>query len=449
MRVVHISNGGFGGAARAAYRLHAGLRRLGHDSCMLVLYPSEGDPSVRRFLPPGGLWNRFRRYFRGRRIVSDYAPYRQSRSADYDMFSDDRSKYRTDLLAQLPPCDVINLHWVADLVDYRTFFAQAARRQPVVWTLHDKNAFTGGCYYANGCAGYVDSCGTCPALGSRHENDLSRQIWQRKRDTFARAPEGNLEFVAASRWLAEEARRSSLLGKFPVTTIHYGLDLEEFAPRDRSFARSVLGVPPDAAVVLFAATAVSQPRKGFRLLAEALAGLTEVDNLLLLSLGEGVAPAIGSVRHRHLGPASNDRLLSVVYSAADVFVIPSLQENLALTALEAMACGTPVVGFDVGGIPDLVRPGVTGLLAPVGDVPALRAAVRQVLVNPTLRAAMSSNCRRLAAEEFALEVQARRYADLYRRMLGTHARPAAVPEPLPEPTPARQGERALPRESFS
>src|SRR5262249_13070636 len=223
----------------------------------------------------------------------------------------------------------------------------------------------------------------------------------------------------------------------------------KFAPRDRAFCRSVLGIPEDAAVVLFAASHVRNRRKGFALLAEALAGLGGGAKLFLLSLGRGGGPAPRRVPSRHLGPASNDRCLSVVYSAADVFVIPSLQENLAQTVLEAMACGTPVVGFDVGGIPDMVRPGVTGLLTPVGDVLALRAAVREVLVNPAQRAAMSTNCRRLAAEDFALEVQARRYAELYRRILSASsvgARPAPERASACPPPSARQGEAEAARE---
>jgi glycosyltransferase involved in cell wall biosynthesis len=161
-------------------------------------------------------------------------------------------------------------------------------------------------------------------------------------------------------------------------------------------------------------------------LAEALNGLEDVPNVLLLSLGNNPAvlenpPIIESIPHRHLDFLDDDFLLSTIYSAADLFVIPSLQENLPQTTLEAMSCGTPAVGFDVGGIPDLVRPGVTGELATVGDAGSLGNAIRSMLTSPEKLKEMSANCRRIILEEYAHDVQAGRYADLYRSLLKTRA----------------------------
>jgi glycosyltransferase involved in cell wall biosynthesis len=169
---------------------------------------------------------------------------------------------------------------------------------------------------------------------------------------------------------------------------------------------------------LFVAGSTNNWRKGFVFLAEALAELTELSNLFLVSLGAG-KPALNShIDHLHLGYADNDRLLSFAYSAADVFVISSVQDNFPNTVLEALACGTPVVGFSVGGIPEMVRSGVTGLLAPPGDERALAGAISHLLENDATRAEMSSNCRLIAVEEYSLEVQAKRYIELYRSILG-------------------------------
>jgi glycosyltransferase involved in cell wall biosynthesis len=207
------------------------------------------------------------------------------------------------------------------------------------------------------------------------------------------------------------------MGKYPVSIIPHGLEIDDFARRDRSVARDTLKVPEDAKVVLFAANEVGVRRKGFDLLAQALSRLESISRLLLVSLGEG-RPALNTqVPHLHLGYIDNDRFLSLVYSAADVLIIPSTQEAFGQTALEAMACGIPIVGFAVGGIPDIVRPGITGLLAPLEDVRALAAAIEELVNNDAKREEMSSNCRRIAIQEYALEVQANRYVELYEKML--------------------------------
>jgi glycosyltransferase involved in cell wall biosynthesis len=353
-------------------------------------------------------WKRLRQSF-----TSSPASRPFSEFVGFDFFSNDRGILGADLLKYIPTCDVINIHWIAGFIDYQAFFSTAPKLIPVVWTLHDMNTFTGGCHYDHGCGRYVQRCGLCPQLGFGNENDLSRVVWNRKRRVFAGVEESRLHIVTPSGWLAAEAQRSPLLSKFPLTIINNGLDLEVFAPRDRDFARSVLGVPSGASVVLFIAHAVDDKRKGFALLAEALNGLKEIPDLYLLSIGKGSVSVPEGIRHMHLGSVADERFLSVVYSAANIFVIPSLQDNLPLTALEAMACGTPVIGFDVGGIPEIVRHRMTGLLVPPEDVAALRLAIIDLLQNPDAQAEMSASCRRVAIKDFSLEMQSRRYADVY------------------------------------
>ncbi len=418
MRVLHIgTNETLGGAARAAYRLHTGLRPLGHDSIMLVAHKQSGDPTVEAFTPSVGIARRLRRLLRRGRIARSLERYESSRPAGYEPFSGDRSEHGATLVRQLPSCDVINLHWVAGFVDYRSFFRSIPRGTPVVWTLHDMNPFTGGCHYDDGCGKFAEYCGACPQLGSSAARDLSREIWQRKRRVFQGVPKGGLHIVTPSRWLARQVRRSPLLRDRPVSVIPNGLDTQAFSPRDRRSAREVLGVPPEAKVVLFVAQWTGIRRKGFRLLLEALAGLSSVPNLLLMSLGVGGGSDDIGIPHVHFDRTDDDRLLALVYSAADLFVIPSLQDNLPNTVMEAMSCGTPVVGLDVGGIPDMVRPGTTGSLVPPGDVKALGAAIAGLLEDDPKRREMARNCRRIAVEEYSLEVQARRYVELYERML--------------------------------
>jgi glycosyltransferase involved in cell wall biosynthesis len=212
--------------------------------------------------------------------------------------------------------------------------------------------------------------------------------------------------------------RSALFSGFPVSVIPYGLDVAAFSPADRRSAREHFGIPNDKLVILCVADSLKNPRKGMGALREALAGLKDHPDFLFATLGVGVSQQDFGMPHKSLGYLHDDHLVSLAYSAADVVVCPSLQDNLPNTILESMACGVPVVGFNVGGIPDLVREGITGNLVPVGDIAGLRDSILCILRNPTLRAAMATNCRRVAVEEYSLEIQARRYINLYETILG-------------------------------
>jgi len=401
-------------------RLHRGLRQIGHESIFFVRDLAEAGEGIVAFDARAGLFVRALRNARRNRIEADFAPYRKKRAEGQEFFSDDRGVLGGELLRQLPAADVVNLHWVAGFVDYSDFLAQIPQKTPVVWTLHDMNPFTGGCHYDRSCGKFAAACGACPELNSNAEQDLSRRIWQRKKAALAGVPRGRLQIAADSHWLASEAKRSSLFREFPVTAIHYSLDVETFAPRDRAAARSVLGLPANAKIILFVADHPRILRKGFAILAEALAMLPGGPELLLLSMGRSKPELPERFAHVHLGYVTDERFQAIIYSAADVFVIPSLQEAFGQTALEAMACGTPVVGSDAGGIPEIVREGATGLLSPAGDARALAAAVEKMLGDGGLRAAAGKECRRVAVEEYALEIQARRYAKLYEDMVSAN-----------------------------
>jgi glycosyltransferase involved in cell wall biosynthesis len=285
-----------------------------------------------------------------------------------------------------------------------------------VWRLADMGAMTGGCHYDNGCGKFTARCGACPVLGSNREDDLSRQIWLRKHRALESIDTSRLHLVGTSRWITAEAKRSSLLGRFASTIIPNGLDIDDFAPRDKGFSRDTLGIPRDKKALLFVADSSAIKRKGFDQLAQAIEVLRDRSDLFLLSVGGG-KPMVADLPQLHLGRISNDRMLSVIYSAADVFVIPSLQESFGQTVTESLACGTPVVGFDTGGIPDMVRPGLTGYLAPVGNSAALASAIARLLDDPASAAAMSVSCRQIAVKEYSLAVQAESYLRFYEGLL--------------------------------
>jgi glycosyltransferase involved in cell wall biosynthesis len=385
---------------------------------MFVSHKGSNDPSVKSFALPVDFLSRVRRALLRELIWRDVMRYKNSRRSGDVSFNDCRSEHGAALLRQLPRSDVIHLHWIAGFVDYRSFFSRVPNHVPIIWTLHDMNPFTGGCHYTEECRRFVKRCGECPQLGSNKVRDLSRWIWNQKQRILTQIDPGRLHVVAPCRWMAAEVKCSSLLGRFNVTIIAHGLDTDLFSPRNRFVAREAFQIPEHARVVLFVAHSSLDRRKGFTLLAEALAGMGCIDDLFLLSLGEGKPTLKEEIPHLHLGYINNERILSLVYSAANVFVIPSLQEAFGQTALESMACGTPVVGFDVGGIPDFVRHGKTGLLAPLRDVRELRSAIVALLQDPAKLDEVAAHCRRVAQEEYSYQVQVQHYIDLYETIRG-------------------------------
>jgi glycosyltransferase involved in cell wall biosynthesis len=414
MKILHVSTFDVtGGAARSAYRLHAGLRRSGWDSRMFVARKKSQDPAVTAFARSKSFLPSVKRAWRRQSITRPMERYPALRRDFYEIFTDDRTIYGSDVVRQLPACDVIHLHWIAEFIDYASFFALVDK--PIVWTLHDMNPFTGGCHYDDGCGKWKVSCGACPQLASDQDDDLSRQIWRRKENALEKIKTDQLSLVAPSRWMAGEVERSAILGRFPVAVIPYGLDLDCFTSRDRAFSRHVLGLPLDARVILCLGDSLQNRRKGFRLLTEVLTGLKDTPRLVVLSAGGDRLPLEVNVPHLPLGFIESERILSLVYSAADVLVFTSLQDNLPNTVLESIACGTPVIGFEAGGLPDVIRPGLTGALVPRGDTKALGAAIEAFFQDGSKQPAMSENCRR-AALDYSLERCASRYAQIYTRL---------------------------------
>jgi glycosyltransferase involved in cell wall biosynthesis len=388
---------------------------------MLVIHRDSDDPDVKAFVKPHprNLVTRLSRRVKSERIARSFARYRPTRPAGYEKFSDDRVVNGSHVVRQLPPHDVITLHWIADFVEIRSLFAALDPRVPVFWKLDDMNAFTGGCHFDHYCERHRVGCGTCPQLGSNDPADLSNQVWLRKAATYGALRSDRLHIVALNEWMAGKVRQSPLLGRFALSVIPNGVDAETFAPRGTGAARALLGLPQEARVVLFSAEQVMNRRKGFALLLEAIGRLSGVRDLLLVSVGRGMQPIEPKIAHVHLGHIGDDRQLSQIYSAADVFVMASLQDNQPNTVVEAMACGTPVVGFDVGGVPELITPGLTGLLVNAADTQALGLAIADLLRCPEKAAAMGAECRRTVLSQFKLETQSQRYVDLYEAALQT------------------------------
>ena len=401
-----------GGAARAAYRLHQGLRKAGADSQMIVQAKASDNTSV--IEPPTELKKRLTHF----KPILDAFPlklYRQRERTPYSLqwFPD---KIATQTLQVAP--DIINLHWInAGFLQIETL---AKFRKPLVWTLHDMWAFTGGCHYAQDCNRYTEACGSCPQLNSDSNWDLSRWIWQRKLKAWKNL---NLTIVTPSIWLAKCASASSLLHSLQIKVIPNGLDIQVYKPIDKQLAKKLLGLRLDRQIVLFGAVeATSDRRKGFYLLLQALQKLSQSqgeDQIELVIFGASQpinSPNFGFKTH-YLGNLSDDLSLSLVYSAADVFVAPSVQDNLANTVMEALACGTPCVAFKIGGMSDMVEHQQNGYLAHPFVVEDLVEGIVWILQNKQRWQKLSRRARQKIEMEFTLEIQALAYLNLYKNIL--------------------------------
>jgi len=412
MKVVLINTSDIeGGAARAAYRLHQGLQGIGVSSQMLVKNKKSGAPNV--IWSQNGIGNKFDK------IISTISnsPLRLYPERNRGIFS---PQWLPDSLAakvaKIQP-DIINLHWVCG--GYMQVESVPKFNKPLVWTLHDMWPFTGGCHYSEECDRYTKSCGSCPQLHSSKDSDLSRWVWQRKAQAWKNL---NLTLVTPSHWLAECAKSSSLLQEYPVNVIANGLDPEVYKPMNRLLLRESLNLPPNKQLVLFGAMQGTDDRwKGFPLLVPALQSLSKSgwqDKIELLVFGSSQPenPIDVGFKTHYLGRLE-DESLAKVYAAADVMVVPSRYEAFGQTASEALACGTPVVAFDVTGLKDIVDRQQNGYLAKPYETEDLARGIAWVLEDPDRHQKLCRSARLKVEEKFTLQVQARAYKNLYEEIL--------------------------------
>lgn len=397
-----------GGAARATYRLHRSLKTIGVDSQMLVQDKESDDYTV--IAPESKVSKGIGKL----KPTLDSLPLQLYPQRDRSTYS---VQWLPDNLAaqvaQINP-DVINLHWING--GYLKIETIAKFKKPIVWTLHDMWTFTGGCHYNGDCMNYTNSCGACPQLHSNKEKDLSRWIWQRKANAWKNL---NLTIVTPSHWLAKCAASSPLLKDTRIEVIPNGLDTKQYKPIQKSVARSILGLPEDKQLILFGAmSATSDPRKGFNFLQSALQNLTqsgwgEQVELVVFGSSQPKNPTELGFKSHYLGRLNDDISLSLVYAAADVFVAPSVQDNLPNTVMESLACGTPCVAFDIGGMCDMIEHQQNGYLAKPFHVEDLARGITWVLIDVDHHARLSHQAGERAPKLWADDVLAKKYLTVY------------------------------------
>lgn len=310
--------------------------------------------------------------------------------------------------------DVVCLYWIAGA--FLRPESLKAIPVPIVWRLSDMWAFSGGCHYSGGCTRYQAQCGACPLLGSADVNDLSHSLWRRKERAWNRI---DLTIVAPSRWLAEAARRSSLFSGRRIEVIPTGVDLSIYQPVERSTARRLLNLPVDRRLVLFgAASPRDDVRKGYRAMQDGLALLASRQSVIGIHavVVGALGPSSGSelpVPTSYLGRLRDDATLNLAYAAADVVVVPSLEDNLPNVALEAFAAGTPVIAFATGGLGEIVDDGINGCLVASGNAEALAHAIEWILADSVRAQILGDSARRKAEAKFSMVTQAKCYRRLF------------------------------------
>ncbi len=417
MKIALLTNGtSGGGAAVAAYRMFKALRKQGLKVDLFTPQAHVQEPGIIELLTPSQAksyqrskhlryWF-FKRFFQRTSFTSEYSPARKG--------------LRIPWAEKLSQYDVIFLHWINHgLLSTDDIQDLHALGKPIVWHLHDLWAITGGCHYPGTCHRYVDKCFNCPALVFNGENDRSKEIWKLKREL---AQDYKTTFVGASRWIANIATGASISRKSGrVLAIPNPINIQQYQPGNKAEARKALNLPKDAFILLFTAANIQDKRKGFDLLFRALKICNEKGylpkNTRLLIAGKTKNDYTNfPYKPISLGLINSEDEMVKLYQASDVFVIPSIQDNLPNTVVESLACGTPVCGFKTGGIPEMVINDETGILSHSAEASNLARALRSIAESDLKR--MSENARKLIENQYSESVVAAQYQTLFSELIG-------------------------------
>lgn len=410
-----------GGAAVACSRLQEALTSQGAEVKMLVQQQMSHRAGVIGLLK--GFWGRLQSNFN---FLAERLPFLFFHEKDKSVrFAFSTAPTGSDISRHplVQEADILHLHWTnrgfLSVSDLKKLMALG---KPVVWTLHDMWAFTGGCHYAGDCEHYLQQCGNCPMLKNPTQDDISHRGWQQKKDLL----EGinNLQFVTCSNWLAQKAKSSSLLSAIPVETIPNPIDTSIYCPKDPLPIREKWGIASSAKVLLFGAANINDKRKGLTYLLDALHYYHQHYQLELkvVIFGKNTSfdPSAIPFKVHSLPLMTSEKDLVELYNLADVFVQPSLEDNLPNMVMESMACGRPVLAFQTGGLPDLVTHQQNGYLAEYRSVADFAKGIDWLLQHPA-PLNLQQNAREKVLQSFHQEVVAKQYLQLYQSLLKPHA----------------------------
>ncbi|MEJ1237889.1 glycosyltransferase [Chryseolinea sp. T2] len=422
LKVVHVSTLDSGGAGIACLRLHDALRRLALIESSVIVknitsfhegvhrVKREEESSISTILDKIAFRAGFRRIKISGSAELKRLDILKHSFSDVEYFSLPSADIDITQTDQYKAADIVHLHWVADFLDYASFFA--ANRKPVVWTLHDIAPFSGGLHYEGLFIGADDNGHARTRTLTKLENEILNRNLQVKVNALRST--SNIHVVALNEWMREKVASSAALGRFPHYIIPNGISPKIFNEKDKLSARKVFGLPTDKVVAVFVAESLAIKRKGFELLVAALEG-GGVDDLFLCTVGGLENQLSVDLPHLSLGKITDERLMSLVYAAADVFIIPSLEDNLPNTMLEALMTGTPVVGYAVGGISESIADGVNGVLSKELSIDGLRKAIKRffTLYEKFDRSAIAAD----AVRKYNSQKQADNFSQLYEKIL--------------------------------
>ncbi|MCF2488232.1 glycosyltransferase family 4 protein [Dyadobacter sp. CY347] len=413
--VLHLSNFHLeGGAGVAATRLHRALLKSGAESRLLVPNLSAEEPGVAGLsntaLQSKLAWARFvgeRLYF-----------YPQEKNASV-RFAFSPAEIGADISTNrwVQEADIIHLHWINfGFLSLDSLDQLFSLGKPIVWTLHDMWTFTGGCHYSRGCENFLTHCHYCPYLAKPDAYDISFQQFERKQSIYKNA---QMALVSPSQWLNDLVKRAALTQQIRSLNIPNCIDTELFRPYDKLTIRGKLNLPESKKLILFAGANIADPRKGFTFFKQGLekTGLL-ANEIEILVLGKANPEMMASfpVPVHYLGKISDPNAMAEAYNAADMIVVPSLEDNLPNTIMEAMSCGTPAVGFATGGIPEMIDHQTNGYIALQGSAQSLAEGIEWVLNNGH-NAGLPERARAKVLETYSETIVAAQYQQLYQELL--------------------------------
>jgi glycosyltransferase involved in cell wall biosynthesis len=400
-----------GGAARAAYRLHKALLSRGVDSQMLVQSKISDDYTVI------GPETKIKKAIARIRPILDQLPVTRYKNRTKTLFFSPAWLPFSGIVNRINEInpDIVHLHWIAGGMLRIEDIAKI--KAPIAWSLHDMWAFTGGCHYDEECGAYKKKCGQCKVLRSRKDQDLSQTIFKRKQKAFA--CKKDITIVGLSKWLVGCSKSSELLKYNHHINLPNPIDTNLFKPFDKERSRELWNLPKDKRLVLFGAmNATGDPRKGFKELSESLHKISKRDiELVVFGSSEPKEPQDFGFKTHYIGNLHDDISLVTLYSAVDATIVSSLQENLSNVIMESLACGTPVVAFDVGGNSDMIGHKQNGYLARPFDTTDLANGIEWVLTAPNYDE-LCRNAREKVVREFDSKVVAGKYVELYEEVMG-------------------------------
>ena len=398
-----------GGAAIACSRIMKALRGEGVEASMMVCNAEAGGENV---ISAGSSLRKKWCFLRERAAIWAANGFSKDK-----LFYVDIANSGIDITAtrEFREADVIHLNWINQgFISLDVLKKVVASGKPIVWTMHDMWPFTGICHHADDCTKYTSGCNDCPLLPKRGCTDLAKRTFGRKLEILQNA---GITFVGCSKWLAGLCAKSLIAQGHKVVSIPNPIDTSLYAPVDKAAVRSRLGLPTDKKLVLFCSVKTTDVRKGMQYFQESCRILKETAasdiEILILGKNGDVLGATLPLKCHALGYVSGGVSLADFYNAADVFVTPSLQENLPNTIMEAMACGVPCVGFEIGGIPEMIDHRANGYVAEYKSAEDLARGIRWVLEEADYDA-LSRNAREKVLDSYSEHVVAQQYLSLFK-----------------------------------